>query len=100
MGDTMINPKINNWLDSLNPQLGPLSEEEIELVMRFRARQARRVTPARRLVRILSLLATSVILVIVAMAFIQAVELENNGYSGEIPAPLSWIAAITINLKS
>lgn len=86
--------------ESMNKQPDSLSEEEFELVLQYRARQARRASPARRFARSLSLLATSVTVVIVAVAWFQAVELQNNGYSDDIPAPLSWIAAIKINAKN
>lgn len=86
--------------EAMNKRLDSFSEDEIELVLQFRARQARQITPARWVARVLSLLASFAILVILSIAFIQAVKIKNHGYSGEIPAPLSWIAAITNNVKS
>ncbi|MDF9778899.1 type IV secretory pathway component VirB8 [Pseudomonas baetica] len=79
--------------EAMNKDLDSLSDDEIELVMQFRARKARRVSPTRRFAWILSLLATSGILVVLGVAFVQAVKIKNHGYSGEIPAPLSWIVA-------
>lgn len=86
--------------ESMTKRLGSLSNDEIELVMRFRARQEQRGSPARRLVRLLSLLATFGILVVTGLVFIQAIEVTNNGYKVEVPAPLSWILAITSDVKS
>lgn len=86
--------------ESMTKQLGSLSKDEIELVMQFRARQERRGSPARRALRLLSLLATFGILVVTVIFYIQAVEVKNNGYKGEVPAPLSWILAITTDMKS
>lgn len=86
--------------EAMTKQIGSLSKDEIELVMQFRARQERRGSPARRLARLLSLVATIGVLVFTAIVYIQAVEVNNNGYKGDIPAPLYWILAITTDVRS
>lgn len=86
--------------EALDKRLDSLSDDEIRLVLQFRSRQTRLITPARWVARILSLFATFAILVVISIAFIQAVEIKNNGVIGEIPAPLSWVTAITNNVKS
>lgn len=86
--------------EALDKRLDSLSDDEIRLVLQFRSRQTRQITPARWVARILSLLATFAILVVISIAFIQAVEIKNNGVIGEIPVPLSWVTAITNNVKS
>jgi hypothetical protein len=84
---------------ALNMQLDSLSDDEVEHVMQFRASQASPFTPARRFAWLVSLLAVWVILVIVAVAFKQGVEINNHGLIGEIPAPLSWLFTISVKIS-
>lgn len=86
--------------EAMNKELASLSEEEFELVMLHRARQARLASPARRFARRLAMLVTFGVAVLIVVVWFQAAQLQSNGGSGGIPAPLSWIVGAWLNAKS
>lgn len=77
----------------------PLSEEEVELVLLHRARQARIASPARLFARRTATLVTSIVLVFIVVVWFQANQLQPNGGIGPIPAPLSWLVGAWLNAK-
>lgn len=73
--------------------LGPLSGEEIDVVRQHRARLA---APQRKITRIAISLSILVFSAVWMWVYYQALQINQHGYSGEFPAPLSWaIGAIS-----
>lgn len=78
-----------------------LSEAECELVLQYRVRQA---STTRRLAAHLARVVVFGIAALTVVIWFQSAELQTNlqrdGYLGDIPAPLSWIVALTLDGKN
>lgn len=75
-------------------QVDSLSKEEIEMVLRHRERCS---SPHRAFMRKVGYVVISAVSVLVVVAWFQAAELQHEGSTNRIPAPLSWFHSLYKN---
>lgn len=75
-------------------QVDSLSKEEIEMVLRHRERGS---SPHRAFMRKVGYVVISAVSVLVVVAWFQAAELQHEGSTKRISAPLSWFQSLLKN---